>query len=185
MIIVEGPDLVGKTSVCQKLVKRLQSRGVIYAHFSRLPLSFDRYWGYQRRASRNIIQDRFHMSEPIYAAMRKDYTALDPEKYRMVDGMLRQLGAVHVVITATNDLIKSRWGREEMYDIEQVFEVNSMFKLMANQQFKGYEPDVDFHFECSPHWPFVPEDSLSQIEDLWIKRQDTLGEIIDARPGAL
>lgn len=158
MLIVEGADLVGKTTLCKELVKRLNElqHPHIYRHLSRLPNSFHRYYGYQSMAAIHSVQDRFHMSEPVYAAMRGDETPLTPWLYDQVDAMLLLKSAFTVVVYAINeDLIRSRWGRDEMYDLESVLAVNASFDRIANHgTWQGYNMRVDFRASCSQQNPY-------------------------------
>jgi hypothetical protein len=149
MIIVEGADLVGKTTFCTGLLERdyCQENGMVYSHLSRLPPGWDHVRSYIERACRNVVQDRFHMSEPVYARVRGEETKLTPEKYRLVDAYLRTLGAVHVVIVASlESTIARRWREGEMYDLNKVIHANTLFKTMAWPPHSVYRPDVDFVF---------------------------------------
>lgn len=182
MLIIEGPDLVGKTTFTQRAVKLLNSRGWphVYRHLSRLPDSFDRYWGYQRLASGQVVQDRFHMSEPLYELARGEEPGthgLDPDTYRFVDGMLRSMGAVTVVMCAdpehVDDLLVSRWRDEEMYHKDLVRDVNYEYHKVACNAgwWNDYRMDVDFTFCATPGTPWAPEEFLDEVVSAYQRRQ--------------
>lgn len=187
MIIVEGADLVGKTTLCKKLVERLP--GHVYAHFTRLPDSFDRYWGYHERASRGIVQDRFHMSEVAYAAMRGDLgsSGLTPEVYRLVDARLRRLGCMTVLLVAEPELLERRMREGEMYNISQILHVNAIFKEIIESRggSLGYDMDVDFWTEGFETKPYVLEEEIDELVERYETRQETLRDITDRVPISL
>lgn len=185
MIIIEGSDLVGKTTLCGALVKRLRREGLIYSHFTRLPDEFNRYWGYIERMSSRIVQDRFHMSEPVYAKMRGDQTKLTHQMYRLIDAKTRLLGTVNVVVTAEDDLIKSRWREGEMYKIEQVYHANSLFKKCVMNEMDGYVMDVDIHIGCTVEKPYPDTLDIERIAALWMGRQMELHDVLRTRPAFL
>ena len=168
MLIVEGTDLVGKTTLCKTLVERLnaQGHGHIYAHFSRLPKNHDFLYGYLERASPRIVQDRFHMSEPVYAYVRNEQTPLKPERYRLIDGYLRQLSAYTVVITCTADeLFHYRYERHaerEMYRVDQVIKANDGFQQMISEQ-TDYRPDWDHLITVNVENPYPTESDIQTI----------------------
>jgi GTPase SAR1 family protein len=166
MIIIEGSDLVGKTTLAQRLLREdeLQQQGFIYKHLSRLPYGFKPHM-YQEHAHMRSVQDRFHMSEPVYAAVRGDTTFLTPEKYRRVDGYLRQLGAITIVLTAEESLIRSRMREGEMYNIKQILLANSMFNTIGilGGKWQDYNMDVDFHFILTKDYPSISNESIKHI----------------------
>lgn len=168
MLIIEGGDLVGKTTVCKKLCSYLylQKGGYVYQHLSRLPSGFDRCKGYMALASRCSVRDRFHMSEIIYAKVRKENTALSPERYRLIDAHLRMLGAYTVVITAEEELIKARSRDDEMYSMAQILRANEYF----NTKLECWM-DCDAHFHCTVEKPFLTKQDLDHIIDAYARRQ--------------
>lgn len=164
MLIIEGTDLVGKTTFAKTLVDELRNDGYIYKHFSRLPETFDYYWGYRDNAVRRSVQDRYHMSEIAYSMARGDIPKIDPLGYHLIDGALRNYGAFTVVITAEAELIKQRWGRDEMYNLEQVLYANSLFDDVVNAGFPGYPNiDVQAHIHCNADKPFPDPIDLEQV----------------------
>lgn len=182
MLIIEGPDLVGKTTLCKKLVELLP--GHIYSHLTRLPDEFDRYWGYVERMSPGVVQDRFHMSEICYATMRGDLdkSQLDPETYRLVDAKLRLLGAMTVVVFGSNELMHERlWDKElrqgEMYRATQIENVNRIFRDLVQKngtcppELTHYEVDCDLWIECTPARPYVTDDLVMGIVYRYLGRR--------------
>lgn len=197
MIIIDGPDLVGKSSLCKKLINspQLMHGGYTLAHLSRLPDSFDRFWSYTQRAIPTTVQDRFHMSEVMYAMMRGEPTVLTPEKYRLVDGMLRLRGALHVLVVMEDSdvgqaILRERYSQlreREMYREQQVLLVNTLFCNVADRDgdFQCYQMDLDYVIRCGPDKLFPAESDVSEILRLHAKRQDALGRVMNTRTGML
>lgn len=174
MLIIEGTDIVGKTTLAKKLTHELSSFGHIYSHFTRLPDNFDRYWGYIEHARPNIVQDRFHMSELVYASARRDSTSLDDETYRLVDAYLRNFGSYTVVITATEELLKSRYENininktQQMYDLHTVLSANEYFKEVA---FCSEKYDSDLSICESEDEPWPTENIIQFIKQNYLERR--------------
>jgi len=179
MLILEGPDLVGKTTMAQKIVAKpgMQSDGYIYRHLSRLPDGW-RVRNYMQLAYRKSVQDRFHMSEPAYAFARGEDSSryLNRETYRLVDGWLRGLGAFTVLVTASEELIESRYDvRREMYPLDKILKANLAFKGLANGMSPWGEywgrPDIDVHINLCADEPFVSDEKLDAIVKAYHARQ--------------
>jgi thymidylate kinase len=180
MIIIEGTDLLGKTTFAKKLVAAapLVDKGYIYKHFSRLPDGFNRYWGYLEHAASRSVQDRFHMSEIAYCYARgEDSSRLSPWAYKMVDGYLRCMCAYTVVFTAEDDLIRERYGeREEMYDLGIILRANSVFLEITDDQsfaynderYSGIDVDACIHLTKENPWP--SEQDLRNVLNAYQRR---------------
>lgn len=182
MLIVEGPDCVGKTTLCRELLKRLP--GYIYAHFSRLPEGFDYYWGYIERISRRVVQDRFHMSEIAYSRARGDEPRLTRETYRLVDAKLRLLGGFTVLITAERNLIASRWRKDQMYSLDKTLEAARIFEVLRDER-EEVGVDIDYAFHCTEGIPYVPGTAIDQIIDLYRQRRSLVDALANLRPPTL
>lgn len=141
MLIIEGADRVGKTTLCHKLVEALAPAGPwMYRHFGPLPESWYHPWDYFPHMSRHVVQDRFHLSEWVYRrAEGQTNPNLTFEKYRLVDAQLRLLGGVTVVITASQKIITDRGGDQRA--------------VIANRLFSGLPrfTDIDFHYHVNKH----------------------------------
>lgn len=185
MLILEGTDLTGKTTFAKQLLKLpfFESEGYVYQHLSKLPYGFDHCWHYKALASRRAIWDRFHMSEIVYAAVRHEDTKLYPERYRWVDGCLRLLGALTVIITADESLLRGRMREGEMYTLDQILEVNRRFteilyrRLELKNEGKSCrykDVDWDYRIHCTLEVPFPTSAHLHEIAKHYQHRQDLL-----------
>lgn len=166
MFIVEGPDLVGKTTLAKKIAGWLNELGWphIYRHLSRLPETWhwDPVSNYGRLMNPYVVQDRFHYSEPLYSRVRGDSALLGPSSYAQVERRLRSFAAFTMVITADEALIEKRYTAErrvhEMYSLEKVLEVNRLYEEGASSGdagWSGYRMPCDLWIRCTEEQPFV------------------------------
>jgi thymidylate kinase len=182
MLIVEGTDCVGKTTLAQKLVRELASDGYVYAHFTRLPEGFDYCGNYISRASRRIVQDRYHMSQWAYCVARKEPMdeKLTAEKYRIVDAHLRMLGGYTVIVMAHESLIRRRFqelhGRE-MYDVEQILEAQRAFEFVITTR----AVDYDVIIRCDMDKPYPTGEDVEKILANYRRRQSEQQKIAEGR----
>lgn len=152
MIVLEGPDLVGKSSIANALFQNevLQELGYIIAHFSRLPVGWRWEW-YADRASTRLIQDRFHMSEMMYAKLNGKDPCMTPEQYRIVqETLVDWYDLFTVVITASEDLIAERYtprAAEEMFSLEQILDVNNAYIEAVNDPM--YQVNKHIHVDVT------------------------------------
>lgn len=180
MLIVEGPDGVGKTTLCKKLLKGLP--GHVYAHFTRLPPGFDYHWGYADRASRRVVQDRFHMSELAYAKARGERPMLDRHGYQLIDARLRLLGAVTVVVTASAELVASRWDNSQMYSLDATLAAAREYdRVLAECPWV----DVDVVLRCDQGDPYVTDHAADAVLELYLERQRAVDAVARRRPPGL
>lgn len=147
MLIIEGADLVGKTTYCKKLVDLINTYeelggGYVYQHLSRPPRHFSIYHGHVALMGRRIVQDRFHMGMNAYAYARQEEEPLDDLTQGFLEAKLALLGCVSVVITADDELISSRYRArgDDMYARDVV--------LRANEWFINNAGRFDFHISC-------------------------------------
>lgn len=176
MLIVEGPDLVGKTTLCNSLLQNpyFFGHGFTYRHLTILPSGFDYYWGYIDLISERVIQDRFHLSQRAYHEVTRPGLAnpLTHEKQRLVDAKLRLIGAVTVVITAEPELITSRFKTErEMFTLKEVLEVNERYM-------NHFDMDVDFHIHCTEKLPFPTVQDMEDITAFHKQRHQLKAELL-------
>src|SRR3954463_7179680 len=102
MLIVEGPDGVGKSHLCQALIKKWNSNPrkyspwpVIYQSLNQLPESWHHYKSYLPYVTRTTVQDRFHLSELVYGtAVREQSTSkVSPAFLRLLEARLALVGS--------------------------------------------------------------------------------------------
>ena len=122
MIILEGADCVGKTTIARKLCKEL---GYTYQHLSRpvgLPNGREHRnaQDYIDLIKREVVQDRFMFSDPAYAKARGNGVGLTGDMFIDIKKELNKVGALTVLVTTSWENIVSRWNSKEMYDLEDI-----------------------------------------------------------------
>lgn len=134
MLIVEGADCVGKTTLCRSLWShpRIQALGMEIQHLSRLPEGHNRCSHYIKRMNINGIFDRFVLSEIAYQRMRGDAQLLTMDKRMLVECALKLHCSFTVLIVAERpQVIDGNWNKDEMYSKEQVHTVNRHFSNLT------------------------------------------------------
>ena len=166
-MIVEGPDLVGKTTLAKSIVSKFNELGWphIYQHLSRLNEACrqDIVSVYRRLMNPYTVRDRFHYSEPLYAAMRGDSALLGPAGYRQVERELENYGKFLIVVTADESLIRERYedhAKREMYTLDKVLKVNELYYSAAEDGYYGaytMPHDLWIHCTAASPWPLLGE----------------------------
>ena len=158
MIIIEGPDTIGKTSLARMLCTVLNGIHQLphaYAHMGCPAVELWTRHGavglHCERAARHSVQDRFHMSDLAYgAACRNGNFMMCPNRYAILDSQLRsELGAMTILMYDADggELIRQRWEQaREMYPLDRTLAVNRAYKEIAQapgQRWRGYEATFD------------------------------------------
>jgi len=129
MIIIEGTDCVGKTTLAKALSKELLG---IYVHMGVLPESWRGYQDYVQllRGPSCCVIDRFAWSGLAYEAVCDS----NPCKLSLADvlylrAFMRNVRAMHVLILASDELIKSRYDESrELFSLQPIIDVNAWFR---------------------------------------------------------
>jgi len=135
VLIIEGADLVGKTTFVKQATAMLHSRGYAHMpmHLTRPPAEFDYFRQYIDLCSPQTVWDRFHVSTLAYRQHDDHPCALTPVKFDLVEAAVRAVGGYVVVLYADDDqLCERHMARgDDMYGLEHIMKVNRTFKSMA------------------------------------------------------
>lgn len=176
MLIVEGADCVGKTTLCKELVRALNEAGWphVYHHLGLLPPCWRERaeQNYARIMAPYVVQDRFHLSEPIYAAARGDEPMLDVGQFDRVNRSLHGYGGFQVVVLAESQVIRQRFHATrlgQMYDLDTVLEVNDQYRQAAARgRWSGYPVNVDY--VVNNHDDMAPGPVAQRIVEQYVRR---------------
>lgn len=191
MLIIEGCDQAGKTTLARECVKVLSEdygMPMMYGHLDKPPKSWDKYWSYRELVNRHVVMDRFHMSHVAYRAIDKEPHDLTPLTYAMVDAEVALQGGLVVLVTMSNVLITNRWAekhpdRDEMYACDHVRKVNDVFIELAKRPLTlGYKPKVDFYIELCSEAPYVNRQQIDAICSMYSQQQREHDRIHERRP---
>jgi len=133
MLIVDGPDNVGKTTLVDRLAKLISEEHglpMIPLHLSKLPDTWHIVDDYAALFNKNVVWDRFHISRQAYGSALNNQEVYTPVAARKLQAML-DLVPTYVVQVHVDDAawIRKHFGnKDEMYNVEQVVAVNEAFK---------------------------------------------------------
>jgi hypothetical protein len=114
LIIVEGPDGAGKTTLVERLYTRLRGdeyRRTPHRLHARPPKEhpLDEYetplLGYHPGGDRDVICDRWHLGEAVYPAILRRPTQWDVAVSRHISAFLASRGALLVLLEPPDDVI--------------------------------------------------------------------------------
>lgn len=136
MIIVEGTDLVGKTTLCKALEAELNANGspYVYRHLSRLGTAVPTFAGYlPMLRDRCVIADRLYLSRQAYGRALKNQAVLSDHEQMVLDAVCVASGVQVVIVTATEGWLRDAYAaadRDEMYSLQQILDVNAEYERL-------------------------------------------------------
>lgn len=154
MIVIEGADGVGKTTLAKQLEREI---GLLYRHLSRLPDGFHRYRDYLPLFNKRFVCDRLWLSELAYCFARQETSCpCTPAHVRLLVAQMALHGAYHVVITADDSVIEDRYNSSgQMYDLPTILRANEWYSMASELEYS-----IDHIIHITPTKPnildFVP-----------------------------
>ena len=158
LVIVEGIDRVGKTTLCEKLSEKLNVP--IYKHKNE-------QFNYSKMDNENetdkmlqlldmysildgdVIFDRFHLSDFVYGTIERKYDLIKSEEnVKKIEEKLKELNAILVLIVPTNVKESSEKHGKNLIEyavtFENLFNESKIKKLKCN--FYSLDEAVEFIF---------------------------------------
>lgn len=163
MIILEGPDGVGKTHAAKRICSLWDLE---YRHMSRPPEDFDHASEYTDRVFRGV-QDRFHLGAIVYGRILGTGTYPTAESMRQTQAYLRWQGCLVVTMIADRDWLLEQLTsntKKEMYDDSLILDANDAYRMLSEATNRG-EPYSDVLHDVSLGWP--TEDQLRGWVERW------------------
>ena len=125
MLIVEGTDLVGKTTLCRQLVETLNALGRphTYSWLGLLPRGWDYHWDYVARMVNPVVQDRFYLSEAAYGVAARREPRLGTRELDLLDAELRVRGGFTVLLLAHDEVLEELYARKtqpELFELDVI-----------------------------------------------------------------
>lgn len=177
MLIVDGPDLVGKTTLCKRIVKEMNLLGypAVYTHFSRLPDAWDYCWDYRPYVTRYAVMDRFHLSELCYGVVTRGHCKIVPSAWRLIESWLMAEASYQVLVNANAATIEREYAKrgDEMFPLSTILAVRDKFDavgLLAKGHEFGLHVDQTYRHSGGPTWPSSNEELVESICKGWDKR---------------
>lgn len=167
MIIVEGADRVGKSTLCGVLHQRILGSAIV--PFGLLPDDWDFYFSYLPKMGYWNIWDRGHWSEVAYQQATSRPKRVDEEELRLVDAECFRWGCVYVVLTCERWLLEERLRErpDDKFDAQVVQRANLYFM-------NHYLGPSDIEITCSAGRPWPQPRDVDYIVSLHNKRVNTM-----------
>ena len=125
MIILEGPDRCGKSTVAEMLQALLP--GHAYRHHSVPPVSPYLYYSWFLADShRRMVVDRLHLSELAYGKTYRGRCDLSRHEWRLLNLMLMGQEAWQLTLNDDPESLRERWDREP-FSKDKIAELASIF----------------------------------------------------------
>lgn len=196
MLMIEGPDMVGKTVLAEALATRLREMG--------LPVERDKFGlperdsmlaEVKRRAVPLRVVDRCWPSEVVYSwAARNQPPAVTPRECAEMMDLFRAAGGLFVVVVATPQayevLIKRHWARGEAFTRDQCRAVNRAYddvfcghtRPTPYCDFQMPQPRAECHFTVGlkggePFHPSSDRGFVDKVCELYANRQRAIGAV--------
>lgn len=116
LIVLEGPDCVGKTTLATQLRSAMRPEATILhagppVHQHPLDEWLKPLEDY-KPGDGNLILDRWHLGEPIYAEIKGRESILDQASWTYIDMFLESRGALKLILTLPSSLLREVHERE-------------------------------------------------------------------------
>lgn len=119
MIIVEGLDRCGKSSVTKRLLELLPSWS--YRHHTKPPMSpYGYFAGFLADCRPHVIVDRLHWSEPAYGNTYRGGSGLSRAETIKLELMCLAHDATVIYMHDSPESIESRWDDSEMFPADGI-----------------------------------------------------------------
>ncbi|GAG05660.1 unnamed protein product, partial [marine sediment metagenome] len=102
MLIIEGSDCLGKTTLAKKIVLKMMEKGypTIYSHMGRPNEQlFDFFLDYKKMINPCAVMDRFHLGGLAY-----HHGKISPPRLEIINAWIRSVGGLIVVLYAGNGI---------------------------------------------------------------------------------
>lgn len=168
MLVIEGPDNVGKTVFAKAIVKYVvehDCHSVMYQHMTRQNGSFNFFEDYKPLINPYAVQDRFHLGGLAYHE-----GVINVSQLRIIEGWIYGNGGLIILLHASDH----RWYEERIHldnrgnilDLPVMVEANFRYHNMIE---KG-GPRIDVRWDVSgEHFP--DEAFVESVAEQWIERR--------------
>ena len=181
MLIIEGSDLVGKTTLIKAICDEASERGfpMIPQHFGLLPNNWDFYGDYFPYVTQRTVMDRFILSEVVYGETLRDGSRIHEGYFKALQAYIETYKSMTVIIAAEPEFFKEHVHRQMQYRAEvfredQICKVNDAFlSVMVNRHLNEFEIDYDIAREIHNDRDFPSSDPefVSEIVETYLKLQ--------------
>jgi thymidylate kinase len=171
LVIVEGPDGAGKTTLINKLVGRVRWNEVHHHGAYLKQTSIARHYmrsAYRGLTKRNVmvVMDRSWLAEPVYGSvMRRGENRVAPWQRRMLERVAMGAGAVVVLCRPALETCRRSWAarleREYPQKIEELMAIHAEYAALAKVD---WAPVITYDYEADDERATM-DMILNHIED--------------------
>ena len=184
MLVIEGSDLVGKTSLikalCDEAIKR--DFPMIPQHFGLLPDSWQFMQDYLPYINASTVMDRFILSELVYGSVLRENSRICLTDWNTLQGVMKAFGCLTVIVAAEpayfRKHVESQYAqRNEVFEVDQICAVNRAFLNIVDRLGAHGAYDVSYqcaHIVTSPStFPSTDRDFVELIINKYLALQGT------------
>ncbi len=177
MLVIEGPDLVGKTTLAKALIESIEMRSRVrpeYQHFGRLPENWDYCRDYVKKVRQWCVTDRWWESEIAYGEAIRGHACISPRQEKIVEGATRAAGGLTILVMPAGlhnyeQLLEEQWTTREMFNQEQLRRV--CMRYMSKAFAHDFMIEVDYRGKNKTVWPAEMHNKVAQIASEYHARQ--------------
>lgn len=193
MILIEGPDGVGKTTLAKKLVEILNKKNcpVVYRHNTRFPKCFNTVVNCKQQFEPNVVMDRSYPSRFCYGNTFKDQPPVSEYEFQYLNSCVRATPGIIIYIVATEKYLEATFGnKEELYagELEKIIQVNEEYKKLAlGRNGCDFYVEVDItemSFEGKPVFSYPTSENifLTNVTNYYLNLRDTVDNAYSTAP---
>lgn len=167
LVVFEGPDGSGKTSLARAVERKLSGMIVHCGppvkghelHNWRQVINF-------ATSYRPIVCDRLHWGDLVYAPYREGgQMAIGIEGINELDRCIERRGGIIVHVTAHEDVLRARDDGDGYIDLDDLARIRGAYRgLAAQSQAPVYTYDTSFGFDDFDLWV---EEIVDEARDQW------------------
>lgn len=182
MLVIEGADCLGKTTLAKKIVRKVSEKGfpVVYSWMTRPNEQiFDFFLDYKKMLNPCAVQDRFHLGGLAYHTDK-----ISAQKLQIINAWIRSVGGLIIVLYAGD----GEWYEQRIREDERGNLLSWPVMCKANAFFRNFSTsggmDSDYAFNILPcgimknkeDYPnYVSDNDVDELVEEWLERRQLLG----------
>ena len=185
MLIVDGPDLLGKSRLCDELEKEINRRTRCQPRVTRDHFGLDEKDYTLTQHIRNLrrwhVRDRMHVSQLVYdRAVRQKQTALLGDWDRLHDA-LAAVGGLTVVVYAASSAYRDRLNQKfdaniEEFNVGELAVVNDGFRFVVEHMAEQWGW-MTMEIESADQFPSASKVFVDDVVRTYTTRQRTVDRV--------
>jgi thymidylate kinase len=142
MIVIEGADGTGKTT----LAREIEKRGWKYVHNGPPPEGISLYDHYTEQIlaarGKKVVFDRLHVGELVYGPVMRGKSQITIEEMRLLNRLLFAFNAKIVFCDTDNQTILDNWKKRKTAEYvdteEKILDIVCRYRRIFDQEFVEY-----------------------------------------------